>query len=495
MVGMNRSTSNTKIQLDSVVDVILPGIGLLLLTALGNQFFLLLQHFVSETSVFRLTLIGGIAILVGLVGRKMRRGQHNLPQLIRVVEVGILALLTYVLGSTDTLMLYGISLVILLVLYQFGYQMAHWSEELLFDFERLQTKGGWQDGWSGREGLRLYNRHSVGYKGLIRLMMTVNGMVVLTWMIGRQIQFGMILGGGMIFFFQALFLGVAYYQKQRIVWVIQGYSMQPGMVKRMIGVLLVLSLLVTTVGVLLPVHYNPIPWQAIGDLLNRLFDDDQFTPQTQLDTGQDQPENVEPKSTGERPVGSVGQPSWHAYLFIILFWVMVVVILGVIAGFVLSLLSEEAFRLQGFGGILVRMYLFFKEIIQAWLTGIRRGTKGLAQKWQVARERKERERLENLLNVEEGTETSQWNPTNPREEVVGLFAQMMKKLAKQGVVKGSSQTLTEYIQMAYLEFPQIQGTLLRMHQLLEWAIYSTHEIGVKELNQMREAAQIVQEKI
>lgn len=490
MAGENNTRD--QLTLDPIVDVALTGLGLMILTLMGNEFCLLLRHYFQVVNPFLLTLICGLVAFIGIADRKIRRGQYDMPRTFIVLELGVLAAVVFFATAGYALFPRILVLGSMGLIYQAGFDIARWSEELLFDFSGQREKANWQRGWE-TEGLRLYDRHIVGFKRLQRLMFFVDGLLALLWIVRFRPEGWVVFAGLLIFFLQMLFLGLAFYQKKRIVWAINGYEVDGQVFQRLLGLLLGISLLFSVVAAVLPVHYNPVPWKAIGDLLNSTLNGPLQKTALQL-PGQ---ESKKPKDEGLQ--GRLQQMevknSWHTVLFEILVGGVVLALLAIGLGFVLSFIKEENYRRQGFIDLLVRIYLFFREMVRAILSSLRRQV----QDWQLTLEKRREERsmarLQKMLAEDSNTLHANWVPQNSREEIVKFFLEMRHFFQERGVKMDVNQTLSEYSAAVGQHFPEVLSEVHGMQRLVEEAVYSLHTITRETVEEMRQAVGVIREKL
>lgn len=490
MVGENNSRD--KLSLDPIVDVALTALGLVILTLMGNQFCLLLQHFFSTVNPILLTLVSLFAAFIGIADRKIRRGQYDLPRTFIALELGVLA--SVVFCATIGYALFPRLLVLSCVglVYQAGFDLARWSEELLFDFGRQKEKANWQRGWE-TEGLRLYDRHIVGFKRLQRLMFFVDGLLALLWIVRFRPGGWAVFAGLLIFFLQIIFLGLAFYQKKRIVWAINGYEVDGQVFKRLLGLLLGVALLFSVVAAVLPVRYNPVPWQAIGNLLNSAMNG------PAQNTGLKFPTEARKEQRDDGLQGRLQQMevknSWHTILFGILVGAVVLALLTIGLGFILSFIKEEHYRRRGFVDLLVRIYLFFREMVRAIFSSFRQQVHGWQTVLEKRRSARDLAKLQKMLVGDGEIAHSKWVPQNAREEIVKCFLELRLYFTEKGITMDGNQTLSEYSTALLGHFPEVKREVYGMQRLVEESIYSMHAISREAVEEMAQIVGAIREKV
>ena len=490
MAGENNST---RFALDPLVDVAMTLLGMGMLILLLNQYFLLVDHFSPEVSPLLFTLIGVLAVFVGFAGRKIRRGEFDLPRTLLIFEIGLPVLILILTTMHYPLVPRILALVLILGGFQMSYDLAKVSEELLFDFLGHKDKANWSHGWE-TEGLRLYDRHIIGFRRLQRQMFFLDGLLALSWIIRVQPDFFWVLSGIAILFLQFAFLGLAFYRKKQIFWAIQGYDVDAQVFKRLVSMVLAIALFFSIVAVVLPVHYNPIPWKKVGEVINSLF-----TPKSHKMMMMNFPGGQRKDQNPDAAKGRIEQAptklSWYEYILEMVIGLTVLAIIGLIVGFFLSFLKEEHYRRKGFFSFLLNFYKFFREMTSSCLRALRRKMHEVQGVLEKRREERSRARLHKMLDAQNGSDLLNWVPTNPREEIVKFFLEMMVLLKAQGVAKSIDQTLSEYSVMITKRFPELTSEIGLVQGLVEEALYSIHAITSEAASEMRQAVSTVQEKL
>lgn len=480
------------LQLDPVVDLALGGLGFFILTLLGNQLILLIHRFLPGVQTWLLTAVIAIAVLIGMIGRKMRRGQHDLPRLVRVAEVLIVAGLAVVCHLGNSLLTMVVAVVPVLIVYEMAYELAHLSEELLFDFAGFAARSNWQQRWE-TEGYRQYDRHIVGFRHLQNLLLAVDGFLVLAWLIAGRIGFWELLGSGFVLLFQLIFVGVAFYQKKRIFWAIHGYEVDSRVVQRLLGLVVALAVAVTTLAVALPVNYNPIPWKTMGDWINSLLNGKEYKTILPSTVVTNEPAKTEDEIK-QQPIMEM-KDSWHVWVFFALVAVIALFFLAIVVGYLLSYLSEERYRLQGLPALLVRLYRYFLGMIKGWLRGLRQGFAEVKTNLEYRRERRLQAKLQKRLEEASNGEALNWQPQDEREKIVYHFLRVMKMFRERGCTRADSQTLTEYLTAATQQFPRVREEIGAIRKLVEEAVYSLHQPNAARLQVMVDAVQRVEHSL
>lgn len=483
---------NRELRLDPVVDLALGGLGFFILTLFGNQLILLMARYLPETRPLLLTLAGAAAVLVGMIGRKMRRGQHDLPRLVRLLEVMAVAGLAALchLGSGPLTMLAALAPV--LILYELGYGIGDGSEELLFDFTGYASRSNWQQKWE-TEGYRLYDRHIHGFRRVQNLMLALDGGLVLIWLVAGPLGWWGFLGGCLLLLFQLIFVGVAFYQKKRIVWTIHGYAVDERVVTRLLGMVAVLALAVTVLAALLPVNYNPIPWKAVGDWLSSLINGKGY--RTVIPSAA---ESYGPEPAAEEMAQQVMLEmgsGWHTWLFFGLIGALALFFLAVAVGYLLSYWNEERYRLQGFPALLVRIYRLFREMVAGWLRGLRHGFRQMKTGLERRKERRSHRKLQKLLDRVKDEQAMNWQPCNPSEEIVYLFLRVLRLFREHGCERREPQTLRDYLAQAAGQFPEVQDEIRLMGRLVEEAVYSLHIPEKTQVEVMTASVRLCEERV
>ncbi len=479
----------SKSELDPVVDLTIPSLGIFILTLLGYQLFSVLMRYFPTIQVGWLTFMGGLGSLVAIVIRKALKGEFDLPKSIKIAELGILLGVTLGLVYSAPWIPRILSLVFVFILHSYGVTLAEISEELSYDFHDRENRSNWKSGWQ-TEGDRLYDKHIIGFKHLKGLIIQTDILLVLCWIIGQKVNL-MVVGSGMlILFLQIVILGAGFYQKKRVYWKISNYQIQPQIFKQMIGSILILALLLSCIAFVLPTNYNPIPWSWIGQRLTDLFSGFNYQSGDWLEDNSAEEERPFLEQSGqgrEEPVMEITQ-SWHNVLYVILLCIVGGAILVVILGFILSNLSDEFYRLNGFSRLLIAIFNFFKNLLTAWLNFLRRGFSTIRVKVENYREERKRERAQELIHNLAENDLESWTPKNSREEIVMFFLKIVQVFDQQGLTKGSHQTLTEYLRAGLARFPELREELVMIQRLVEEALYSNHSVDEKQVQEMEKVS-------
>ena len=472
------------VNLEDKVNLILNGLSVLVLTLLSSQLFLLFNKYFDDTNILIMTLMGTIGALMGIVEGKMLKGIFNWSGFIRVMAAGFLMLLTFLFNlSLAPLELIPLAMIVLLI-YQLGYQLVGYAEELIYDFgEEDQKNHRGRD--SDRD--RLYNRHLISFKKLIKEILVIDMILVISWLIIDQISSSMTIIGLAIFFLQFIMVGTAFYQRKRITWTISGYQLSGNIYSKMIGWIVIITMALSVFVVFLPVKYSPVPWKWIGHQLSRLlngYDGEISTtyPQQMTVERREQRQRKEGEPIGDKvDLGASGYIMWAGI------GLMSALLLFIMVGAIFYWIDEQFYRLQGFPGLILRFFNTFLEIVKGWANLFKQGVMGIKENIQTRRRERLEKKLKSTLEGEDKNQQRNWIPSSPGEKIIAQFIDLVYLLRGEGVVRKDNHTLTDYLENVAKEYSETEDLIEVIRNNIERVLYSDHQITVDNLKEMEKA--------